>query len=72
MRKNMIVALAAAVAFAVALPVASTPADAREVIIIKKKKMKHHHYDRGRHLGWYKHRHHRPADRIVIRRDFRY
>jgi hypothetical protein len=70
MRKNIIVALAAAVAFAVALPAASTPADARHktVVIIKKK----HHYDRGRHLGWYKHRYHHPADRVVIRRDFRY
>jgi hypothetical protein len=72
MRKNIIIALAAAVAFAVALPAASTPADARHksVVIIKKK---HHHHDRGRHLGWYKHRHHHhPADWVVIRRDFRY
>jgi len=70
--RKIVLALAAVAAFGLAIPVASSPADARDVIIIKKKKS-HMHSDRGHHYGWHKkhHRHHhsdrRHGARVVIR-----
>ena len=67
--RKIVLALAAVAAFGLAIPVASSPADARDVIIIKKKS----HSDRGHHYGWHKkhHRHHhsdrRHGARVVIR-----
>jgi hypothetical protein len=62
--RKIVLALAAVAAFGLALPVASAPAEARDVVIIKK----HRHYDRGHHYGWYKqrHRHHHRAGATVI------
>ena len=40
--RKIVLALAALAAFGLAVPVVSTPAEARDVVIIKKKKMKHH------------------------------
>ena len=66
--RKIVLALAAVAAFGLALPVASAPAVARDVVIIKKNR----HYDRGHHYGWYKqrhrhhHRHHHRADATVI------
>jgi hypothetical protein len=68
--RKIVLALAAAAAFGIAMPVVSTPAEAgRNVVIIKKKKAKH--WNRGHHYGWYKQknkhkRHHRGAT-VVIR-----
>ena len=54
--RKIVLALAAVAAFGLALPVvASTPSDARDVVVIKKK-----HHDRGLHRGHYK-------KKIVIR-----
>lgn len=71
--RRIVVTLAALAAFGLALPVvASSTAEARDVVIIKKK-----HRDHGRHLGWHRgqhhgwdrgHRHHRGA-KVVIKRD---
>ena len=66
--RKIVLALAAVAAFGLALPVASAPAEARDVVIIKKNR----HYDRGHHYGWYKqrhrhhHRHHHRAGATVI------
>ena len=68
--RKLVIALAAVAAVGIALPTfASSPAEARDVVIIKKK-----HRDHGRHLGWYKgqhygwskhHRHHNT--RVIVR-----
>jgi hypothetical protein len=51
--RKIVLALAAVAAFGLALPVvASTPSDARDVVVIKKK-----HRDHGRHLGWQRGKH---------------
>ena len=66
--RKIVLALAALAAFGLAVPVVSTPAEARDVVIIKKKKMKHHGHrgHRGHHYGWQKKkRHHRGATVIV-------
>jgi hypothetical protein len=69
--RKIVLALASVAAFGLAIPVVSSPADAREVVIIKKKR---HHWDRGHHYGWYKGRHYgwdrhhrRHGARVVIR-----
>ena len=72
--RRIVVTLAALAAFGFALPVASSTAEARDVVIIKKK-----HRDHGRHLGWHRghhygwdrgHRHHRGGKaKGVIKRD---
>jgi len=66
--RKIVLALAALAAVGLAVPVVSTPAEARDVVIIKKKKMKHHGHrgHRGHHYGWQKKkRHHRGATVIV-------
>ena len=69
--RKLVLALAAFAAVGIALPtLATTSADARDVVIIKKK-----HHDRGMHRGWYrgnhygwaKHRYHRPGTRVIVR-----
>ncbi len=52
--RKIVLALASVAALGLAIPVASSPADAREVVIIKKNKT---HWDRGHHYGWYKGHH---------------
>ena len=70
--RKIVLTLAALAAVGLAVPTfATSPAEAREVVIIKKKK----HRDHGRHLGWYKgkhygwakHRHHRHGTRVIVR-----
>jgi Ni/Co efflux regulator RcnB len=70
--RKLVLALAAVAAFGLAIPVVSSPADAREVIIIKKKKAHKTHWDRGHHYGWNKkhHRYHSARHhgaRVVVR-----
>ena len=72
--RRIVLALAAVAAFGLAVPVvASTPADARDVVIIKKK-----HRDHGWHRGHHRkkiivregrrhHHHHRHGARVIIR-----
>jgi hypothetical protein len=71
--RRIVLALAAVAAFGLALPVvASTPSDAREVVVIKKK----HHRDYGWHRGHVKKKiviregrrhHHRHGATVVVR-----
>jgi hypothetical protein len=67
--RKIVLALAAVAAFGIAMPVVSTPAEAREVVIIKKKKKWKHHYNRGHHYGWYKNKHkrHRHGATVIVR-----
>jgi hypothetical protein len=69
--RKIVLALAAVAAFGIAVPTfATSPAEARDVVVIKKK-----HRDHGRHLGWYKgkhygwakHRSHRHGHRVIVR-----
>ena len=67
--RKIVLALAAVAAVGIAIPTfASTPAEARTVVVIKK-----NHHNHGRHLGWYKHKryhnhhHHHRGARVVIR-----
>ncbi len=69
--RKLVIALAAVAAVGIAIPTfASSPAEARDVVVIKKK-----HRDHGRHLGWYKgkhygwnkHRHHNRGTRVIVR-----
>jgi Ni/Co efflux regulator RcnB len=73
--RRFVVTLAALAAFGLALPVvASSTAEARDVVIIKKK-----HRDHGRHAGWHRghhygwdrgrHHHRGPKAKVVIKRD---
>jgi Spy/CpxP family protein refolding chaperone len=68
--RKIVLALAALAALGLAVPVVSTPAEARDVVVIKKKKMKHygHRGYRGHHYGWQKKRHHRGGrTKVIIR-----
>jgi hypothetical protein len=67
--RKLVIALAAVAAVGIALPTfASSPAEARDVVVIKKK-----HRDHGRHLGWYKGKHYgwnkhgRHHTRVIVR-----
>jgi hypothetical protein len=70
--RKIVLALAAVAAFGLALPVvASTPSEARDVVVIKKK-----HRDYGWHRGHYKKKviihegrryHHRNGATVVVR-----
>ena len=60
--RKIVLTLAALAAFGIALPVATTSANA-ETVIIKKNHGRHLGWDRGRHEGWRNHR----RDRVVIR-----
>ena len=66
--RKMLVMLAATAALGLALPASVTTAEAK-----KGHGWGHHHkvkihHDRGRHLGWYKHRGHHRGAIVVIRR----
>jgi Ni/Co efflux regulator RcnB len=58
--RKILLSLAALAALGIALPAATSTADAREVVIIKKKHR--HHWDRGHHHGWYRHNHWRHRE----------
>jgi Ni/Co efflux regulator RcnB len=68
--RKIVIALAALAAFGIAVPAATTSAEARDVVVIKKK-----HRDHGRHLGWYRghhygwYKHRKPGAKVIIRRD---
>jgi hypothetical protein len=59
--RKLVIALASVAALGLALPAVSAPAEAHDRVVVKKKVVikKHYGHDRGRHLGWSKHKHHR-------------
>jgi Ni/Co efflux regulator RcnB len=63
--RKIVLTLAALAAFGIALPVATTSANAETVVIKKSHRDhgRHHGWDRGRHEGWRNHR----RDRVVVR-----